>query len=336
MTGINLFTNNLLAVQKPGMTLVMSGLTLAIYWVGAYLIDAATVPERMGLVTDMLVFSSYAMQIIQAFMMLTMTFIILPRAAVSARRVNEVLDTEPVMKDGAMDGMGLIARGEIEFDHVSFRYPGAEDDVLRDVSFTIGRGETVALIGSTGSGKSTLLNLVPRFYDATEGAVRVDGVDVRHYSQEALRNKLGYVPQRAVMFRGTVASNVAYGSNGRSQVAQGGTNLSGGQKQRLSIARAVCRHPEIYLFDDSFSARGYQTDRATKAAGGNSILSGRLDMMTEYDKMNIKGLLPPGGDAVLRTTGVTGKQICPHFPRGSLPVGKRPICSGRVHIICIM
>ena len=290
LTGIHLFANRLLAVQRPGMQFIMSGLTLAIYWVGVYMINDAALPQRLGLFSDMVVFSSYAMQVIQSFMLLTMTLIILPRAAVSARRINEVLDTQPTLKGGNVDGMDLVARGEIIFDHVSFRYPGGAEDVLRDVSFTVNKGETVAFIGSTGSGKTTLLNLIPRFYDVTQGHVLVDSVDVRDYTLEGLRNKLGYVSQRAVLFRGTVSSNVAYGDSGKAPasaddiiqaievaqakdfveklpegydgaVAQGGSNFSGGQKQRLSIARAVCRHPEIYLFDDSFSALDYHTDR---------------------------------------------------------------------------
>lgn len=294
VTKTNLFTNRLTAVMFPGMTLIMSGLTLAIYWVGVYLIDGAAMADKLTLFSDMVVFSSYAMQVIMAFMLLTMTLIILPRAAVSAKRINEVLDTETKIVDGIKTDSELFEQGEVEFRHVSFRYPGAAEAVLHDVSFTAHKGETVAFIGSTGSGKSTLINLVPRFYDATEGEVLIDGINVKDYTQEALRNKLGYVPQRAVMFSGTITSNVAYGDNGRkttgvspvyhavqiaqadefvekmdgtysAAVAQGGTNLSGGQKQRLAIARAIYRRPEIYVFDDSFSALDYKTDRVLRS-----------------------------------------------------------------------
>lgn len=294
LTDTNLFTSRTMSVLFPGMTLIMSGLTLAIYWLGASIINGAAPTERLAIFSDMVVFSSYAMQIIMAFMMLVMTFIILPRALVSARRINEVLDTQTKIVDGKVTGSELFEQGEVEFRHVSFRYPGAADAVLQDISFTAHRGETVAFIGSTGSGKSTLLNLIPRFYDATEGEILVDGVSVRDYTQEALHNKLGYVPQRAVLFSGSVASNVTYGDNGRAdsaemmwrsisiaqaeefvrklekksddRVTQGGSNFSGGQKQRLSIARAIYRRPEIYLFDDSFSALDYQTDRILRDA----------------------------------------------------------------------
>ena len=295
LTRTNLFTSRTMSVLFPGMTLIMSGLTLAIYWAGVYIINDAALTDRLGIFSDMVVFSSYAMQIIMAFMMLVMTFIVLPRAMVSARRINEVLDTESRITDGPAAGSELFEQGEVEFRHVCFRYPGSTQDVLHDVSFTAHRGETVAFIGSTGSGKSTLVNLIPRFYDVTGGEILVDGINVRHYTQAALRRKLGYVPQRAVLFRGTVTSNVTYGDDGRGQasserlwnaldtaqagefvremegkegavMAQGGSNLSGGQRQRLSIARAVYRRPEIYIFDDSFSALDYRTDRALRGA----------------------------------------------------------------------
>lgn len=295
LTKTNLFTNRLMAVMQPGMTLIMSGLTLAIYWVGVYMIDGAAMSEKLTIFSDMVVFSSYAMQVIMAFMLLTMTFIILPRAAVSAGRINEVLDTKARITDGYVTDAGEYEQGEVEFRHVSFQYPDAAEPILHDVSFKAHKGETVAFIGSTGSGKSTLINLIPRFYDVTEGEVLIDGINVKDYTQEALRNKLGYVPQKAVMFSGTVASNVSYGENGKScveegqireavriaqasefvekmdgtynaSVSQGGTNISGGQKQRLAIARAVFRHPEIYVFDDSFSALDYKTDRILRAA----------------------------------------------------------------------
>ena len=295
LTDTSLFTSRTMSVLFPGMTLIMSGLTLSIYWIGAHLINGAAPSGRLAVFSDMVVFSSYAMQIIMAFMMLVMTFIVLPRAMVSARRINEVLDTESRITNGPAAGSELFEQGEVEFRHVCFRYPGSTQDVLHDVSFTAHRGETVAFIGSTGSGKSTLVNLIPRFYDVTGGEILVDGINVRHYTQAALRRKLGYVPQRAVLFRGTVTSNVTYGDDGRGQasserlwnaldtaqagefvremegkegaaMAQGGSNLSGGQRQRLSIARAVYRRPEIYIFDDSFSALDYRTDRALRGA----------------------------------------------------------------------
>lgn len=295
LTHTQLFTSRTMSLLFPGMTLIMSGLTLSIYWIGVYLINGTAMADRLIVFSDMVVFSSYAMQIIMAFMMLVMTFIVLPRALVSARRINEVLDTETKITDGTVTSSELFEQGEVEFRNVAFRYPGADAPILRGISFTARRGETVAFIGSTGSGKSTLINLVPRFYDVTEGEVLVDGINVKDYTQEALHEKLGYVPQRAVMFRGTVASNVTYGGSSRkaddgemlwkaidiaqagefvhamqeggdSPVAQGGTNLSGGQKQRLAIARAVYRRPEIYIFDDSFSALDYRTDRALRKA----------------------------------------------------------------------
>ena len=295
LTQNQLFTSRSMAIMMPMMFLVMSGLTLSIYWIGAYLITAAQAMEKLTLFSNMVVFSAYAMQVIMSLMMLVMIFILLPRAMVSAKRINEVLDTVPVITDGkATEGLPGLA-GEITFNHVCFRYPGASEDVLHDVSFTAHRGETIAFIGSTGSGKSSVINLIPRFFDATEGEVLVDGINVKDYQLQALNNKIGYVPQKAVMFKGTVASNVAYGENGQSahteddlrnavriaqstefvekmdgnyhaEIAQGGTNVSGGQKQRLSIARAICRKPEIYIFDDSFSALDYQTDHLLRQA----------------------------------------------------------------------
>lgn len=296
LTANNLFAHRMMAILMPGMNVVMNGLTLSIYWIGAYLINEAQVMDRIGLFSDMVVFSSYAMQVVMAFMLLTMIFIMLPRASVSAKRINEVLGTKPQIIDGDKEE-GLPGReGEVEFRHVSFRYPDAAEDVLTDISFTAHKGETIAFIGSTGSGKSTLINLIPRFYDVTEGEVLVDGINVKEYTTQALHNKLGYISQRAVMFAGTVESNVAYGDNGRENtidseymkkavsiaqgqefvdkmedtyqgmVAQNGANLSGGQKQRLAIARAVYRRPEIYIFDDSFSALDYKTDKVLRAA----------------------------------------------------------------------
>ena len=297
LTKTQLFTSRAMAVLAPVMTMLMSGLTLAIYWIGASLIDALpTGAERAALFGQMAAFSGYAMQVVAAFMMLAIIFIILPRAMVSVRRIREVLDTRPAIADGAISSLPADAPvGTVEFRHVSFRYPDASDDVLHDVSFRAERGQTVALIGSTGSGKSTVVNLIPRFYDATEGEVLVDGVNVKDFTLAALHDRIGYVPQRAVMFSGTVESNVAYGEKAgldfteekvkeavriaqgqdfvegkedgyRAFVSQGGTNFSGGQKQRLSIARAVCREPEIFIFDDSFSALDYKTDKLLRQA----------------------------------------------------------------------
>jgi ATP-binding cassette subfamily B protein len=284
----HLFTGRTMAFMMPSIQLVMNGLTLAIYWVGAYLIENAALTEKIGLFSDMIVFTQYAIQVVMAFMLLVMLFMIVPRASVSAKRILEVLETPLSIEDGTVDDKPGDQRGEVEFRHVSFRYPGAEENVLSDVSFTAHRGETVAFIGSTGSGKSTVVNLVPRFYDATDGEILVDGCNVKDYTQEALRNKIGYVSQKAILFSGTVRENIAFGECGHdldssviesvytaqasefvekmdggydAHIAQGGGNLSGGQKQRLSIARAICRHPEIMIFDDSFSALDYKTDR---------------------------------------------------------------------------
>ena len=295
LTETQLFTNRGMAVMMPIITLLMSGLNLAIYWIGAVLINSAGLMDRLTLFSNMVVFSAYAMQVIMSFMMLVMIFVLWPRASVSAKRINEVLETAPSILDGSKTEGEAGKEGEIEFRNVSFRYPGAADDVLTGISFTAKRGETVAFIGSTGSGKTTLVNLIPRFYDATAGDVLVDGVNVRDYAQDTLHNKIGYVPQKAVTFRGTVSGNIRYGDNGEqsatddeaalamkiaqgadfveqmegkyeADIAQGGSNLSGGQKQRLAIARAVARKPEIYIFDDSFSALDYKTDRALRSA----------------------------------------------------------------------
>ncbi len=289
LTSKQLFNQKAFAVLSPTMYLVMYFLTLSIYFIGAYLIKDAMMTEKLSLFGDMVVFSSYAMQVIMSFLMLAMIFMMLPRAQVSAGRINEVLDTEITIKDGTIDKDTTDERGTVEFRNVSFKYPDADEYLLRNISFKAEKGETVAFIGSTGSGKSTLINLVPRFYDATEGEVLVDGVNVKDYKQEFLHNKLGYVSQKAVIFNDTVKNNVAYGDNGKGEItdekvkkaievaqgkefvekmekqydtdmAQGGTNVSGGQKQRLSIARAIARDPEIYIFDDSFSALDYKTD----------------------------------------------------------------------------
>ena len=294
LTKTNLFSNRVMALLMPTMSFVTSAISLAIYWIGAYIIDAADIAGRLTIFSDMVVFSSYAMQVIMAFTMLTMMFIMLPRVLVSARRINEVLDTEISLKDGSLEIPDTNVQGQIEFRNVSFKYPDAGGYVLENINFTANAGETVAIIGSTGSGKSTLVGLIPRFYDATEGEVLVDGVNVKNYTQKGLRNRLGYVSQRAVLFSGSVKSNVMYGDNGKNQlsedmveavsiaqaydfvekmdeqydarIAQGGTNVSGGQKQRLSIARAICRRAEIYIFDDTFSALDYKTDRTLRIA----------------------------------------------------------------------
>ena len=295
LTDTQLFTSRAMALMMQAITSIMSGLTLAIYWIGAGLINSAGIADRLGIFSNMVVFSSYAMQVIMSFMMLVMIFIMLPRAAVSANRINEVLDTEPTIKDGTKnDGLpGHV--GEVLFQNVSFKYPGAENAVIENISFEAEKGETVAFIGSTGSGKSTIVNLIPRFFDVTEGQILVDGVDIREYNGEALRNKIGYVSQKAVLFKGSISENVAYGENDQpdpteedvkkaiaiaqgtdfvekmengyeADIAQGGANVSGGQKQRIAIARAVCRKPEIYIFDDSFSALDYRTDKVLRSA----------------------------------------------------------------------
>lgn len=295
LTETQLFTGRSMAILSPFMSLTMNGLSLSIYIIGAVLINSAAAAAKLALFSNMVVFSSYAMQVIAAFIMLAMIFILLPRASVSAKRINEVLDTKPTIKDGTASQGKADCTGNIVFDNVSFKYPGSTDYVIQDISFTAHKGETVAVIGSTGSGKSTLINLVPRFYDTTEGSVSVGGVNVKDYTQKSLRNKIGYVPQKAVLFKGTVRSNIAYGENGadayndadvqqalaisqsanfvenmegkaNAAISQGGTNVSGGQKQRLSIARAVCRKPEIYIFDDSFSALDFKTDRMLRSA----------------------------------------------------------------------
>ena len=289
LTKQQLFNQKAFAVLSPVMYLIMYFLTLGIYFIGAYLIKDAAMADKLPLFGDMVVFSSYAMQVIMSFLMLAMIFMMLPRASVSANRINEVLDTEITIKDGKINTDTTEEKGTVEFKNVSFKYPDAEEYVLKNISFKANKGDTVAFIGSTGSGKSTLINLIPRFYDATEGEVLVDGVNVKHYTQEFLHDKLGYVPQKAVIFNDTVSGNVSYGENGKGEItdkkikeaievaqarefvekmddkydthiAQGGTNVSGGQKQRLSIARAIARDPEIYIFDDSFSALDYKTD----------------------------------------------------------------------------
>ncbi|PEQ86273.1 ABC transporter ATP-binding protein [Bacillus cereus] len=295
LTKTNLFANRLMAIIGPGMTAIMSGLSVAIYWIGAYLINEAQMVNRITIFSDIVVFSSYAMQVVMAFMMVSMIFIMLPRATVSAKRIMEVLETEAKITDGTVtEGKPGIV-GEIEFRNVSFKYPDSENHILRNISFTAKKGETVAFIGSTGSGKTSLVNLIPRFNDVSEGEVLVDGINVKNYRQETLHDKIGYVSQSSVLFSGTVTSNVSYGESGHmdsslnavkealeiaqgkefveklegqyeAQISQGGTNVSGGQKQRISIARAIYRKPEIYIFDDSFSALDYKTDRVLRSA----------------------------------------------------------------------
>ena len=289
LTNMQLFNQKCFAILDPIMNIVMHFLTLGIYFIGAYLIEAAHMVDKITLFSNMVVFSSYGMQVIMSFLMLAMIFMILPRASVSAKRINEVLDEELSLKDGTLDGNEALEVGTVEFKNVSFKYPDASEYVLKNISFKVNKGETVAFIGSTGSGKSTLINLIPRFYDATEGEVLIDGINIKDYKLKELHNKIGYVPQKAVMFTGSVKSNVGYGSvNGtkptlgkikealdvaqassfvknmdgeyEAHIAQGGTNVSGGQKQRLSIARAIARDPEIYIFDDSFSALDFKTD----------------------------------------------------------------------------
>ena len=296
LTDTQLFTNRSMAIMMPLMNTVMNGLMLAVYWIGAYLIDAADLTDKLTTFSNMVVFSSYSVQVIMSFLLLSMVFVLWPRADVSAQRVLEVIDTEPLVTDGTHTEGKPGRSGEIEFRNVSFTYPDSREAMLEGISFSAKKGQTVAFIGSTGSGKSSLINLVPRFYDATQGEVLVDGVDVRDYTLKALRDKIGYVPQQSFLFKGTIASNVSYGdkSSGadadmanvrqacevaqatefiakkdnayESSIAQGGSNVSGGQKQRLSIARAVYRHPEILIFDDSFSALDFKTDRAVRDA----------------------------------------------------------------------
>ena len=334
LTKTNLSVNRAMSIMSPVMMLCMSGLTLAIYVITCFIFNGSAMPERAGLLGSMVEFSSYAMFVVMAFMLLIIVFIMLPRAITAGKRINEVLNTPQSIHDGSLTVTDDKNKGLVEFDHVSFKYPNAEKYVLKDINLKINKGETVAFIGSTGSGKSTLINLIPRFYDVTEGSVKVDGVDVRDYKLSALHDKLGYVSQKAVLFSGTVKTNIAYGEkteytanennieNNENQqkidenstknskelkentaiettahqyeftpeiietaaevaqakdfvegmenkfdavVEQGGTNLSGGQKQRISIARAIARDPEIYIFDDSFSALDYKTDAVLRS-----------------------------------------------------------------------
>lgn len=315
LTSVNLFNQKIMALMSPVMTLISSGLTLSIYWIGVYLIDKAALQDKITLFSDMIVFSSYAMQVIMSFMMLTFTFIILPRAIVSSKRINEVLDT----KNRIMDGEGCentSETGTVEFRNVSFHYPDAADDIISDINFKANKGEMVAFIGATGSGKTTLISLIPRFYDVTGGEVLVDGVNVKKYKLSELRKKIGYAPQKALLFSGTIEENVCYGAdtpdserlnealsisqakefvekltyNVKSKISQGAVNVSGGQKQRLSIARSLYNKPEILIFDDSFSALDYRTDKILRkelrerSKGSTSlIVTQRIGTIMEAD-----------------------------------------------------
>ncbi len=320
ITQNNMKAHRIMSIMMPSMMLIMNGLSLIVYWIGAFLIDGAPLQDKGPLFLDMTVFSQYALMVIMAFMMLNMIFIMGPRSLIAAKRINEVIDT----KSSVADGKGVEhtdLEGEIEFKNVSFKYPDAADYVLENISFVAKKGETVAIIGSTGCGKSTMINLIPRFYDATEGEVLVDGVNVKDYTLEQLHNKIGYVPQRAVLFAGTINTNVAMGDNGSEgytqedvaraveiaqakdvienypegyehPVAQGGSNLSGGQKQRVCIARAICRDPEILIFDDSFSALDYKTDRQLRnelkkqtAGTTNIIVAQRIGTIKDADRI---------------------------------------------------
>lgn len=319
LTNTQMFNQRIMAVISPVMNAIMQGLTLAIYLTGAHIINEAGIADKIGIFSDMVVFSSYAMQVLSSFMMLAFVFIIFPRASVSAKRINEVLDTKLSIKNG--DKTNGVEEGTVEFRNVSFKYPDAEEYMLHNVTFKAHKGDTVAFIGSTGSGKSTVVNLIPRFYDATEGEVLVDGINVKEYDQEHLHDLIGYVPQKAVMFDGTVYENISYGDNGREKpdmnkvkeavkiaqgtefvekmqdtyeahIAQGGTNVSGGQKQRLSIARAIARNPEIYIFDDTFSALDYKTDFNLRKAlkeytkdATSLIVAQRIGTIKEADKI---------------------------------------------------
>lgn len=317
LTNTHLFVSKIMSIMNPTMTLIMSGMSLAIYWIGAYLIEAAGMQEKLTVFSEMVVFSSYSVQVIMAFMLLSMIFVMMPRASVSARRIMEVLDTEVKITDPKI-GAQAKEQGTISFKNVSFKYPDAGDNVIEGINFEVKKGEIVAFIGATGSGKSSLINLIPRFYDVTEGELLVDGVNVKDYKLDELRGKIGYVAQKAILFSGDVSENVLYGAGEKSIdtvkeavavsqgtefvekmdgtysgfIAQGGSNVSGGQKQRLSIARAVARKPEIYIFDDSFSALDYKTDkelrRALKEYAADStklIVAQRIGTIKNADKI---------------------------------------------------
>ena len=324
LTKTQLFANRTMAFLMPGIQMVMSGLTLAVYWIGAYLVENAQLADKLPIFSDMIVFSQYAMQVVMAFMMLVMIFIILPRASVAAKRILEVLDTRSSIQDGSVTQSQPGMKGEIEFRNVSFRYPDADGDVLQNITFTAHQGETVAFIGATGCGKSTVVNLIPRFYDVTQGQVLVDGVDVREYNQHALRDKIGYVSQKSILFSGTVKSNVAYGDSGKPSseedvihavctaqaeefvqklpeeydgyIAQGGSNLSGGQKQRLSIARVFLKNPPILILDEATSALDNESEilvgqSLEELAHGRTTLTiaHRLTTIKDYDRILVLG-----------------------------------------------
>ena len=367
LTKVNLFTNRVMAVLMPSITFIMSGVSLAIYWVGAVLIQNANITEKMGLFSDVIVFSSYAIQVIMAFMMLVMVFIIMPRATVATKRINEVLETKITIKNGTNTQSPIGVLGQVEFKNVSFKYPDADDYVIKNISFKANRGETIAFIGATGAGKSTLINLIPRFYDATEGEVLVDGVNVKEYDQKYLRNKLGYVSQKVTLFEGTVESNVAFGENGKSEItkndviygvyaaqaaefvenldgeydahiSQGGTNLSGGQKQRLSIARAIARYPEILIFDDSFSALDYKTDSKLrkflkKESIGTTMLvvAQRISSIRDADKIIVleDGQMVGIGkhDELMKTCNVYKEIAYSQLSKEELAVDMEAACS---------
>ena len=323
LTNTNMFAMRMMALMMPGMTIVSNGLNLAIYWIGTYILNDAAMADKIDIFSNMVVFSQYAMQIIMSFMFMSMIFVLLPRASVAAGRIKEVLKTKTTIKDGSKTKSDEDIKGKVEFKNVCFKYPDASDYVLEDISFTANPGETVALIGSTGSGKSSIINLIPRFYDVTEGEVLVDGTNVKDYTLKSLHEKIGYVPQKAVMFTGTVNSNVAYGDSSEQdlnessvkravsiaqgtefvekmpqqydgEIAQGGANISGGQKQRLSIARAVYSNPEIFVFDDSFSALDYKTDRILRSTlkkeihdATNIIVAQRVGTIIDADKIMV-------------------------------------------------
>ena len=367
LTKVNLFTNRVMAMIMPSITFIMSGVSLAIYWLGAILIQNAALPDKMGLFSDVIVFSSYAMQVIMAFMMLVMVFILMPRATVAAKRINEVLDTKVTIKNGTTTVSPIGVLGEVEFKNVSFKYPDADDYVIKDISFKANRGETVAFIGATGSGKSTLINLIPRFYDTTEGEVLVDGVNVKEYDQKYLRNKLGYVSQKVTLFEGTIESNVAFGENGKAEItkndvvygvyaaqasefveklegeyeahiSEGGTNLSGGQKQRISIARAIARYPEVLIFDDSFSALDYKTDSKLrkflkKESIGTTMLvvAQRISSIKDADKIIVleDGKMVGMGkhDDLMETCNVYREIAYSQLSKEELAVDKEATCS---------
>ena len=320
LTSIQMFNQRMFAIMHPMMNLVMHGLTLGIYIIGTILISNAGMVDKITIFSNMVVFSSYGMQVIMSFLMLAMIFMMVPRAMISAKRINEVLDEKITIEEGTFD-QETKEKGTIEFKNVSFKYPDADEYVLKNINLKVEKGETIAFIGSTGSGKSTLINLIPRFYDVTDGEILVDGINVKEYKTETLNNKIGYVSQKAVLFTGSVKDNVAYGHNGgnepteetvkeaikiaqarefvekmndkyNSHIARGGTNISGGQKQRLSIARAIARKPEIYIFDDSFSALDYKTDSVLRSElkkntkdATNVIVAQRIGTIINADKI---------------------------------------------------